>query len=196
MQQDISNMNREGLPSNKSLLKATVVAFLVGALLLVTTILPAEYGLDPTGIGKQLGLTVLSSDHDSHSQPASSAPTLLATVSSVWKGKEALRNDTMSLTLGPNEGAEIKAKMVAGERFVFNWEVQGGEVSFDMHGERLNAGDEFTSYWVGRNQSSASGAFEAPFDGTHGWYWQNKGSEPVTVVVKTSGFYETLYQPE
>ncbi|MGI0117036.1 hypothetical protein [Zooshikella sp. RANM57] len=176
-------------------LKATVVAFVVGILLLITTVLPAEYGLDPTGIGKQLGLTALNPSHASSASNPETSSTLLTPVSSVWKSNFAPRNDTMSVTLGPNEGAEIKAKMVAGERFVFNWQVEGGKVNVDMHGERVNAGDEFTSYWIGRDQSKASGSFEAPFDGTHGWYWQNSGSKPVTVTVKTSGFYKTLYRP-
>ena len=46
-------------PSVKSLLKATVVAIIVGGLILVTIVLPAEYGIDPTGTGTKLGLTKL-----------------------------------------------------------------------------------------------------------------------------------------
>ena len=65
-------------------------------------------------------------------------------------------------------------------------------MNFDMHGERFNDGDNFTSYWQGRDQPSASGAFEAPFDGTHGWYWENRGETAVTVVLDTSGFYSGI----
>src|SRR5882762_11346340 len=46
-------------PSKKSLAKATIVALLVAAVLLITAILPAEYGIDPLGTGKALGLTDL-----------------------------------------------------------------------------------------------------------------------------------------
>jgi len=73
--------------------------------------------------------------------------------------------------------------------------VDGGKVEFDMHGERLNAGSAFTSYWKDEEQASAHGGFTAPFDGTHGWYWVNHGDKPVTVKVKVSGFYEKLYRP-
>jgi hypothetical protein len=101
----------------------------------------------------------------------------------------------MALTLKPNEGAEIKAMMKPGDRFVFSWVAEGGVVSFDMHGEELNAGkDEFTSYWKGRNESSHR-SFEAPFAGTHGWCWRNRGTAPVTIRVKTSGYYERLFRP-
>lgn len=102
----------------------------------------------------------------------------------------------MMRTLQPGEGAEIKASMRKGEQFVFAWTAEGGKVNFDMHGERPNAGDEFTSYWKDTQQTGAHGAFVAPFDGTHGWYWRNRGNKPVAVKVKVSGFYETLYRPE
>src|SRR3546814_19247413 len=49
----------QALPSTGRLLKATAVAVAVAAVILVTTVLPAEYGIDPTGISTQLGLNVL-----------------------------------------------------------------------------------------------------------------------------------------
>ena len=45
------------LPSSRSLLRSTLIAAAVAVALLVTTVLPAEYGVDPTGIGGILGLT-------------------------------------------------------------------------------------------------------------------------------------------
>ncbi|WP_020406284.1 hypothetical protein [Hahella ganghwensis] len=196
--QDISNMDREGLPSSKSLLKATGLALILGTALLITTVLPAEYGIDPTGLGEKLGLMMLNSAAAAPVKEVATAPppklNLAAGLSPVWKGKNAHRTDTLSVTLEPGQGAEIKARMLTGERFVFTWMAEG-PVNFDMHGEEINAGEEFTSYWLGRHQTDASGSFEAPFDGTHGWYWHNGGSKTVKVQVTTSGFYEALYLP-
>lgn len=48
---------RAQLPSTGKLLRSTAVAALIATVLLVTTILPAEYGIDPTGAGRALGLT-------------------------------------------------------------------------------------------------------------------------------------------
>src|SRR5687768_1490644 len=48
---------REELPSSKQLLRSTIIAALVATLLLVTVVLPSEYGIDPTGIGRVIGLT-------------------------------------------------------------------------------------------------------------------------------------------
>jgi hypothetical protein len=191
---NIADSNPGQLPSSASLIKATAIALVVGTVVLVTAILPAEYGVDPTGLGEKMGLTALHSPQDEASPPAT-GNLLGAQLSSVWKSVTPARTDTLELTLQPDEGAEIKALMKAGEQFVFTWDVQGGQVNFDMHGEPPNAGDEFSSYWKGRNQSSAHGAFVAPFDGTHGWYWRNRGTEPVTVRVTTTGFYESLNKP-
>ncbi|WP_166268864.1 hypothetical protein [Marinobacter caseinilyticus] len=191
-----SNMDREGLPSTKSLLRATAIAVLIGLLVLITTIMPAEYGIDPTGLGEKMGLTLLS-------QPNSAEPTSPVTSSSagnqtalstgpVWKTSSKLSSDTTTVTLKPNEGLEVKAIMNTGDRMVFQWDSEGGPVYFDMHGERFNDGNNFTSYWEGQNQPSGSGTFEAPFDGSHGWYWQNNGEETVTIVLQSSGFYDSI----
>lgn len=195
--QDISNMNREGLPSSKSLFKATGVAAVIGGAVLVTAILPAEYGIDPTGLGQVMGLTVLSQAHAAESAPPEEEPALSGNLLAlpagpVWKTPEGLSTDSTTVTLEPNQGLEVKATMAEGDRMVFNWTTKGGPVNFDMHGERFNDGNNFTSYWQGRDQSSASGAFEAPFDGTHGWYWENRGQGAVTVVLETSGFYNGI----
>lgn len=44
-------------PSARSLVRSTLVALVLAIAVLVTIVLPAEYGVDPTGIGRVLGLT-------------------------------------------------------------------------------------------------------------------------------------------
>ncbi|WP_372832898.1 hypothetical protein [Pontibacterium sp.] len=220
---DISDITTDGLPSNASLIKATIAAASLGSVLLVTTVLPAEYGIDPTGLGKAMGLTQLNSSTKSTppvpatvvtaTPPAVNAVAAVAAVSAaastptvetdnddenspVRKRDSAYQTRTMTLSLAPGQGTEIKAVMEAGERFVFNWKTEGGAVNFDMHGEPPNAKrDEFTSYWFARNQRQASGSFTAPFKGTHGWYWRNRGNKPVKVTVSLSGFFRDVYMP-
>ncbi len=48
--------NREELPSARRLLRSTLLALVAALVILVTMVLPAEYGIDPTGIGRVLGL--------------------------------------------------------------------------------------------------------------------------------------------
>ncbi|MEK5764296.1 transmembrane anchor protein, partial [Acinetobacter junii] len=45
------------LPSSKKLIKSTVIAAVSAIVVLVTWVMPAEYAIDPTGVGKVLGLT-------------------------------------------------------------------------------------------------------------------------------------------
>jgi hypothetical protein len=206
---DIARSQQDALPSARQLLKMTGLALAIAVAILFTMVLPAEYGIDPTGIGRRLGLSSMSTGQAA--QPAAAKPSdaaerpislsetpalAPASTSTVWKATRPYRSDELSLTLRPNEGAEIKASMEQGERFVFSWVAEGGAVNFDMHGERTGAkSDDFTSYWKGRTASSGHGEFQAPFPGTHGWYWRNRGAQPVTIKVKTSGFYEKLFKP-
>lgn len=208
-------------PSTGRLLKATAVAVAVATVVLVTTVLPAEYGIDPTGIGSKLGLDVLGGNAKAaeldpppvEPKPAVSpvvpssneaadaaevfgpAPGQTFDTKAVSTHKAPYRRDSLSLNLPPGEGAEIKALLTSGDAFLFHWKASG-DVAVDMHGERTNAAkDEYTSYSIERSQREASGQFTAPFDGRHGWYWLNGGSEAVTVQVEVTGFQEKLFRP-
>ena len=77
---------------------------------------------------------------------------------------------------------------------VFQWKASG-DVAVDMHGERPGVKGAWTSYAIEGAQQEAAGTFTAPFDGSHGWYWENRGKEPVTVQVDVTGFQEALYRP-
>lgn len=210
------------LPSTRQLLKATAVAVGVASVLLVTTILPAEYGIDPTGIGSRLGLDVLASTADAAELDApppaptgnvsandAAANAALASKALAAFGKSdgqsldagavsiaggVLRQDTLSVTLPPGKGAEVKAHMQAGAGMVFRWSASA-DVAVDMHGERPDVKNAWTSYAVESAQREATGTFVAPFEGTHGWYWKNRGTEPVTVEVAVTGFQQDLYKP-
>ena len=184
------------LPSGARLVRATLLAAAVASLMLVTVILPAEYGIDPTGIGRATGL-YRAPEAAAEPLPTSAAGAAGATTTagSLFKSATPFRSDEMSVTLASGEGAEIKAQMAAGERLVFSWTSSGGGVDVDMHGESLDKGAGDRSYWTGEFESSGHGAFEAPMAGNHGWFWQNLNDTPVTVTVKTSGFYTRLFRP-
>lgn len=182
------------LPSLPQLGKASALAVAVAGLILVAAVLPAEYGIDPSGIGKALGLTQLSG---AANKAADVAPVAAAgAAATLSKSERPLRSDEMSVTLQPGEGAEVKAQISKGEQFVFSWSTDGAAVKSDMHGEPFNPKpNEFTTYWKVAQQSAGQGTFVAPFDGSHGWFWRNKGAKPVTIKVRVSGFHEKLYRP-
>lgn len=183
----MSTTDKPPLPTVPQLLRAIGVALGVAAIILVTAVLPAEYGIDPTGIGNAIGL---------QRPPASaidmSIPITPEAAATVTPSDVPFRSDEMTLTLKPGEGAEIKATMVKGGSYVFSWTVAGGTVEFDMHGEHTDGSGGEASYAKGEDAAGGHGTFHAPFDGRHGWFWQNLTWEPVTITLKTSGFYSRI----
>ncbi|HEL5340008.1 TPA: hypothetical protein UOJ00_003005 [Stenotrophomonas maltophilia] len=214
----MSHIYSQPLPSTARLLKATALAIGIAAIVLVTIVLPAEYGIDPTGIGKRLGLDGLhtpaevplatASASDAATDPADPNAALAAKAEAAF-GRNAgqsldadavslvpgtPRRDTLTVTLEPGKGAEVKAHLKTGEGIVFRW-TASGDVALDMHGERPDAKGTWTSYAVEPATRGAAGTFVAPFEGSHGWYWMNRGTEPVTVEIEATGFQPELYRP-
>lgn len=193
----ITTYDTAALPTLPQLGKAIGIALAVAALILTVAVLPAEYGIDPLGAGQALGLTKLNGGTRKAAEvspaPASAAAGVASPVSS---STMPLRSDEMRVLLQPGQGAEVKALMRKGEHFVFSWASDGGPVKSDMHGEPEHAQPgEFTTYRKVAQQSAAQGAFTAGFDGIHGWFWRNKGAQPVTITVKVTGFHEKLFRP-
>lgn len=188
--------DEQALPSTAMLIRATLSAFVIGVALLVTIILPAEYGVDPIGAGKFLGLDALNSTAIANTTEIvpSDVESDLA-LPALIRGPSVLRSDTLTVTVPPYEGIEVKADMITGQSFVFEWETDGLPLYTDMHGEPPNAAQaEFTRYWKENEQLSAQGTLLARFDGTHGWYWQNMTEEQVTVTLSVSGFYQGIHE--
>ncbi len=186
--------NPSELPTIGQLNRATGLAVLIAGAILMTTVLPAEYGIDPTGIGQVLGLKEMGDMKEAAaSEQAPAATTAMnAPVATATTSSPGVQTGKVTLTLQPGEGREVKATMKAGEEFDFAWSTDLGQVNYDQHGEMAGAAsDEYTSYDKG-TKASATGKFRAPFDGTHGWYWRNRTDGPVTITVKATGQFETF----
>lgn len=199
---------REHATNSRQLFIATASAVSVAIVLLVTVILPAEYGVDPIGTGRLLGLNALRPDNTSSVEMpapmvtnaeiapvvAEVAEVAAATVANIntATAEPTLRNDRTELVLQPNEGVEVKATMQVGEEMQFSWKTDGAPLYFDFHGEKFNAAqDEFTSY-VENTDTHQEGTFKADFAGIHGWYWKNRSAAPVRVILDTSGNYAQI----
>lgn len=200
--------SRAELPTTRQLLRSTVIAAASAVVLLYTVVLPAEYGVDPTGIGKALGLTEMGeiktrlakeaaedaaatvaappAAANPVASPGAVAPTAPPTAP-VASGPNW--RDEMSFTLTPGQGTEIKLKMKQGEKALYTWSVQGGVVNFDTHGD---ATGRSISYEKGRGVASDDGELIAAFTGNHGWFWRNRGQADVTVTLKTGGDYSDI----
>ncbi len=182
-------------PSLKQLAKSFAIASVIAIILLITAVLPAEYGIDPTGVGETLGLTQLTGT----SAPENSANVLPDTTATagatVTTQPGAYKAVAKVITLDAFEGIEFKALMEKGQQFMFSWTSNGANLYMDMHGEEPNAGDAFTTYWKEKEINQGQGNFIAPFSGSHGWYWQNMTEEPININVHISGFFDKAYIP-
>jgi hypothetical protein len=95
------------------------------------------------------------------------------------------------VTLKPNEGIEYKLIMVRGAVAQYAWKTDGGNVNYDLHGSPKGGGKE-TSYKKGRDVAADSGTLTAAYDGSHGWFWRNRGTKDVTITLKTTGAYSEI----
>ncbi len=157
------------LPSSRALLRSTLIAAGVALLLLVTVVMPAEYGVDPTGVGRVLGLTEMGEIKQSlaaEAAAADAAERALAAAggaaseaaSETARGASATpatpvnpsiaprdstaaagRVDTISVLLQPGQGREIKFAMGDGASVNFEWSTSGGVVNYDMHADRASS---------------------------------------------------------
>ncbi|WP_341911181.1 transmembrane anchor protein [Ferrovibrio terrae] len=195
---------RAELPTTKQLIRSTVIAIVTAAAILVTLVLPAEYGIDPTGIGRVLGLAEMGEIKQQLAKEAeedrrrdqeilldrkSGIGTLLGRLlisSAVAQTAAAApRSDEMTITLKPGQGAEIKLAMKQGARVSYSWTATG-DVNYDLHGD---SGGKETSYKKGRGTAKDEGSFSAAFDGQHGWFWRNRTSKDVNVTLRATGDY-------
>jgi hypothetical protein len=170
------------LPNPKVLNRATLIAAGVAGVLLVAVVLPAEYGIDPTGAGRLLDLTEMGKMKRAAAESASDEQQ----DQMPWRVLPNQRSE-ITVDLAPGEGREVKAKMQKGGQMQFEWATNNLPVHFELHGEpRGAAKGEYTSYKIGVSKGE-NGSFTAPFEGTQGWYWRNDTPFPVQVTVKASG---------
>ncbi len=99
---------------------------------------------------------------------------------------------TKTITLEAGGWIEYKFGVEKGGVLEYQWKTEGGPLYFDFHGEEYDAKpDEFTSFETATKSESA-GSLAAPFTGRAGWYWKNKNTVPVTVILEARGQYSIL----
>ena len=193
----------EELPSSAQLLRSTVIAAVSAVAILMTVVLPAEYGIDPTGAGRVLGLTEMGEikqeladeaeqDRSIHGgdQSSSVLDAIFGLFVSTAQAQEAWR-DEVTFTLAPGDTAEIKLVMVEGNTAEYAWVAEGGRINFDLH---AHGDGQSIDYDRGRGASSGEGSIEAPFAGEHGWFWRNRDTADVAVTLQLRGDYSELKQ--
>jgi hypothetical protein len=181
-------------PSARKLALASGAALAAAAALLLIAVLPAEYGVDPLGTGKALGLLALSQAGNPEPVPPPQGAALVP----VSEGNVALypgeyKVDSRVFVLGPYEYVEFKYHLGKDAVMLFSWSADGNVLQ-DFHGDPDGAAAAASQSYDKKPRRKSDGMFTAPFSGIHGWYWENPGADTVTIKVTTAGFYSTAHQ--
>jgi len=183
------------LPTSSQLLKSTMIALFVAVALLLCIVIPAEYGTDPTGVGALLGLKKMGEIKVSLEQEAlKEKPKFDDYISTNEEMIERFETsiaykDVKEFVIAPDDAIEIKLEMEKGSIATYRWKTQSGGLNYNLHGDGYKGSQKSTTYKKGRMTSSDTGEFKAEFDGYHGWFWRNRNSEAVTVILETDGQY-------
>lgn len=173
--------------TNKSLVKAILIAVTIAVIMLVTVILPAEYNIDPTGAGKAMGLTALSGQTEQSDSAVNGR-----SQANESKTSAATHSDLVEITIPAGRGIEYKFQMSQYGKMEYEWITNGAPLYFDLHGEpEGDTSGYFESYAIA-SVSEMKGSFTAPFAGSHGWYWKNNSSEDISIQLMVSGEYSII----
>lgn len=203
---------RADLPTSQQLLRSTAIALVVAAVLLVGVVLPAEYGIDPTGVGRMLNLTEMGEIKQQLAEESEADAAQLSTppVDEVLPPAESAETDAtaetpvadaldeadpsgwreeFTRTLAPAAGSELKLVMSPGDTVTYEWTVDQGHLNSDLHTDNGPEGGSH-SYRRGRAETEVAADFTAVSEGAHGWFWRNRSDVDVTVTLRVRGAYE------
>lgn len=206
-------MNHQIVEKNK-IIKAVLIAVAVAAVLFVTAVLPAEYGIDPIGTGKAFGFGKLyipeSSDAEESAmivqkknpiiklEKAGSGPDVKKPVEADLPAPASQydhREDSLQITIPAGKGIEYKIYMLKHGQMKYEWLTSKGDLYFDFHGEpkelKPSKNTYFDSYTIAYSNNMV-GTFLSPFEGRHGWYFRNDGNKDVVVTLRLKGQYEIM----
>jgi hypothetical protein len=202
--------------------KWLIVAAVAAVVLLFTVVLPAEYGYDPTRIGRALGLTAMSEDTheggaaeeslddviedllsanddittESAIDPMQPIPLPNPAISQIEDAPP--KTETLRFQLKFDGRTEVKAVMAKSKAIVYSWKVEGGTAYVDFHGHDPAKSKDFWVRYEEAGQEEGitgrSGSLVTPFAGEHGWYWLNTSEEPITIELTVTGYFDKLVQ--
>ncbi len=177
---------------------AAAAALLVAGLILVTIVLPAEYGVDPLGTGARLGLVELGLTGQRVAELEAAATGDAAGGAAgqpiIAPQERGFNQETIEFRLAPREGMEYKYRLDKGEALLYSWRATA-PVNYELHAEPDGAPRGYAQSYEKKNATSqASGTLTAPFSGIHGWFWENTTDQPITVTLTASGFFNLSHE--
>ncbi|CAN5128838.1 hypothetical protein BH11PSE2_BH11PSE2_11250 [soil metagenome] len=146
-----------------------------------------------------LGLTLaLAGACASAQTPAPQPAPKLTEVASPGAAKDhaaAYRTDIIEVPLAaagdPKKGHEVEymVRMKSGDPLVYSWDAPAtANVWHEFHGHTPTT----VTFYKKASGAAHRGSLTAPFDGIHGWYFENRTDKPVVIRIHLSGFYELM----
>ena len=100
--------------------------------------------------------------------------------------------DTITITLPGSGEKEYKLQVAKGATFSYSWKTDKGVLYFDFHGEPKGDTTGYFKTFKKGIAEEASGSLTTIFEGTHGWYWKNYSTNPVTITLNVKGDYQLI----
>ena len=98
------------------------------------------------------------------------------------------KQDAIVIELAPKEGMEYKYRLDKGAAMLYSWTATK-EVHFELHSVPDGSPQGYAEWFATNKLTSDHGVYNAQFTGLHGWWFENQGAEPLTITLKTSGFF-------
>jgi hypothetical protein len=203
---NVKSPTLEELPSKKQLFKSLVLSLIAALIIILTIILPAEYAIDPTGIGKKIGLQEMGIIKKELAKEAekdreldkikNDESSFLNNFFDVFISKANAKGhdkwkDNVNFVMKPGDTSEWKLTLLKGQSFEYEVIVEGGLVNFDLHGH----GDgKSKTYEKGQGSKGSSGKIVVDFKGEHGWFFRNRDKKDVSITIKIRGDYSDFKQ--
>ena len=196
----------------RGLIRATLGAMAVALAVLVLFWLPAEYGVDPTGLGRVMGLTQMgeikqqlyaeAADEDAvlaaqaAAERVSADPALLGRLDALEAQVAAI---AAALGAAPATAPPTPEQAAPAWRDEVSYTLaptQGIEIKLVMS-EGARAEFQWTANGAVLNYDTHGdgGGQSVTYDGNHGWFWRNRTDAPVTFTLRTRGDYDRMIAP-
>ena len=169
-------------------------ALLAAGLVLVIAVLPAEYAVDPFGVGRLLGLTAIGAVQKNLASFEATREAGATGAATVVPQERAYQNETVEFKLAARDSFEYKYRLDKGEALLYSWKASR-PVNYEFHAEPDGAPRGYAETYEKKGATeTASGTLTAPFSGIHGWYWENTSDQEITIAVSAAGFYNMAHE--
>ena len=166
--------------SPRAIAKASALALAAAVIVFVTAVLPAEFGIDPLGTGRALGLLNLFN--------AAPPPVVAAEGGPVVLQNTGYRTDSRRIVVPSLGSVEFKYELAKGAAMVYSWRATA-PIDFDFHTEPAGLPPTASETFERGEAAEKQGSYTAPYDGIHGWYWENVYDTDVVVTLEAAGFF-------